>query len=388
MDLNLNAEEQAFRDDLRAWLKDNLPEPRAVDHESDAYWQHLRAWQRTLFEGGWSGLSWPTEYGGKGVTPIKQSIYLQETVAAGAPEHLGVIGEGLVGPTIIVAGTDEQKAEFLPKILNGEHIWCQGFSEPNAGSDVASLATKAVRDGDDWVVNGQKIWTSFAQGADWCFLLVRTDMEAPKHKGITALLVDMNSPGISIRPLKQMSGQSGFNELFMTDLHVPAKNQLGPTNQGWRIAITALMNERANLGASMYPFFDDAVTSLIELAKTRKRNGKLLAECPIKRQKIAQAIADLEIYRLDSARALSRLEKDSTPGPEGSMLKIFWSEMYQRLSQSAMEILGDVSQLEGFDDGAWVYRYLRSKGATIEGGTSEIQRCILAERVLGLPKSY
>ena len=195
------------------------------------------------------------------------------------------------------------------------------------------------------VVNGQKIWTSFAQGADLCLLLVRTDFEAPKHKGITALLVDMKSPGISIEPLRQMSGDSGFNELFFSDLRVPVENQLGPLNQGWRICITALMNERANLGSSMYTFFDQAVDGLINHAKTRRRNGKLLAECPLKRQKIGQAVADLEVYRMSIARALSRLQKDSTPGPEGSMLKIYWSEMYQRLAQDSMEILGDVSQL-------------------------------------------
>ncbi len=391
MDLNLTADEKAFRDDLRAWLKENVPEPWPATlgtEQTPEYAQYLRDWQRKLFEGGWAGVSWPKAYGGRDATPIQQSILLAELIRTHAPEQLGVIGEGLVGPTIMVAGTDEQKARFLPRILSGEDVWCQGFSEPNAGSDVAALGTKAVRDGDDWVVNGQKIWTSFAQFSDWCLLLVRTDFEAPKHKGITTLLVDMKSPGVSLRPLRQMSGDSGFNELFFTDVRVPVANQLGETNNGWRVAITILMNERANLGSSMFVFIDQAVKGLIEQARTLTKNGKPLSEDPVNRQKIAQAIAELEVYRLNVDRALSGLTKNQTPGPEGSMLKIYWSEMYQRIAQTAMEVLGDVSQLAGFDNGNCIYRYLRSRGSTIEGGTSEIQRLIIAERVLGLPKSY
>ncbi|MBX3437736.1 MAG: acyl-CoA dehydrogenase family protein, partial [Planctomycetaceae bacterium] len=302
--------------------------------------------------------------------------------------QLGVIGEGLVGPTVMAAGTPEQKARFLPRILSGDDVWCQGFSEPNAGSDVASLSTKAVCEGDHWIVNGQKIWTSFAHIADWCLLLVRTDPTAPKHKGITTLLVDMKTPGLSVRPLRQMSGDSGFNEVFFTDVRVPVANQLGETNKGWGVAITVLMNERASLGSSMYVFIDQAVQSLIRQARTRTLKGTRLSDDPINRQKIAQVVAELEVYRLNVNRSLSRLNKGETPGPDGSMLKIFWSEMYQRIAQTAMEVLGDVSQLQGFDNGNWVYRYLRSRGATIEGGTSEVQRLILAERVLGLPKSY
>ncbi len=391
MDLNLTADEKAFRDELRAWLKENVPEPwpsTPGTEQTAEYAQYLRDWQHKLFEGGWAGVSWPKEYGGRDATPIQQSILLAELLRANAPEQLGVIGEGLVGPTIMVAGTDEQKARFLPRILSGEDVWCQGFSEPNAGSDVAALGTKAVRDGDDWVVNGQKIWTSFAQFSDWCLLLVRTDPDAPKHKGITSLLVDMKSPGVSVRPLRQMSGDSGFNELFFTDVRVPVANQLGETNNGWRVAITILMNERANLGSSMFVFIDQAVKGLIEHARTLTKAGKPLAEDPVNRQKIAQAIAELEVYRLNVDRALSSLNKNQTPGPEGSMLKIYWSEMYQRITQAAMEVLGDVSQLTTFDNGNFIYRYLRSRGSTIEGGTSEIQRLIIAERVLGLPKSY
>ena len=390
MDLRLTEEESAFRDEFRAWLQANVPsESDSGGRESDPdYWNGLRIWQQELFAGGWAGVSWPKEYGGRGATPIEESIYFGELAAAKAPERVGVIGEGLVGPTIIAAGTEEQKAQFLPRILDGSHIWCQGFSEPNSGSDVASLATKAVLDGDHYVVNGQKIWTSFAQVADWCLLLVRTDFEAPKHKGISCLLVDMKSEGVTVRPLRQMSGDSGFNEVFFTNVKVPASHLLGKLNEGWRMTITALMNERANLGSGLYMMFKASWDELVERAKQLTRNGVPLVEDPINRQKIAQAYLQLEIFRLNSNRALSQICNNAVPGPEGSILKLYWSEMNQRLVRTAMEVLGDRAQLQAFDKGKWIYRYLRSRGNTIEAGTSEIQRNILAERVLGLSRSY
>ena len=391
MDLNLTPDEQSFRDELRLWLSSNVPEPWPRDRigeDRQAYWEFLRTWQRRLFDGGWAGVSWPKEYGGRGASPIQTSIYLAEIARARTPQQVGVIGEALVGPTIMVAGTDQQKQRFLSRILTGEDIWCQGYSEPNSGSDLASLGTKAVRDGDHYVVNGQKIWTSSAHVADWCLLLVRTDPAVPKHKGITCLLVDMKSDGVSTRPLRQMSGDSGFNEVFFTDVRVPVKNQLGELNNGWRVGLTALMNERANLGSSMYVAFEETMRQLIEHCRTLKRNGRTLAEDPLVRQKIAQAQVELEIFRLNTDRALSRSNAGETPGPEGSFSKLYWSEMNQRLTQTAMEVLGDAAQLDSFDDGQWAYRFLRSRGNTIEGGTSEIQRNIIAERVLGLPKSY
>jgi alkylation response protein AidB-like acyl-CoA dehydrogenase len=391
MDLNLTLDEQKFRDELRSWLADNVPEPWPGHRRGEAdagYWDHLRDWQQKLFGGGWAGVSWPVEYGGRGASPIQQSIFLAEVARARAPEHFGVIGEGLVGPTIMAVGSEQQKQKFLPRILSGKDIWCQGYSEPNSGSDLASLSTRAIRDGEHFVVNGQKIWTSFAQIADWCLLLVRTDTSVAKHKGITCLLVDMKSPGVSTKPLRQMSGDSGFNEVFFTDVRVPIENQLGELNNGWRVGLVVLMNERANLGASVYVSFEEAMRQLIEHCRTRKRNGRLLAEDPLVRQNIAQAHVELELFRLNTDRALSRSNAGETPGPEGSILKLYWSEMNQRLSQTAMEILGDTAQLSTFDNGNWAYRYLRSRGNTIEGGTSEIQRNILAERVLGMPKSY
>ena len=390
MDLNLTESELRFRDQLRAWLKDNLPEKpikAKSDHDPD-YWSNLRSWQNKMFEGGWAGVTWPKEFGGRGATSIEAGIYMEEMAALDAPERVGTIGEGLIGPTIMAEGSDEQKEFFLPRILNATDIWCQGFSEPDSGSDVASLATKAVRDGDNFVVNGQKIWTSYAAVADWCLLLVRTDNNVAKHKGISALLVDMKSEGVSVRPLRQMSGESAFNEMFFTNVRVPARNLIGELNDGWRITITTLMNERANLGSSIYILFRKNLTALIKRMKELKSGGMCLSDDPINRQKIAQMYLELEIFKLTTNRALSKIANNATPGPEGSILKIYWSEMNQRLVQSAMEILGDQAQLQDFDDGSWVHGYLRSRGNTIEAGTSEIQRNIIAQRVLGLPRSY
>ena len=389
MDLGLNESELTFRDELRAWLKAKLPKKmvKTADNMA-AYYDYLKAWQRTLYEGGWAGISWPKEFGGRGASFIEQAIFQEEMALADAPERMGTIGQGLVGPTIIAVGTDEQKARYLPKILSGEEVWCQGFSEPNAGSDVASLETKAVVDGDDFVINGQKIWTSYAHIAEQCLLIVRTDPAAPKHKGITALLVDMKTPGISVRPLKMMSGDSGFNEVFFTNVRVPKKQMIGKMNEGWSVAITALANERANLGTGLYVVFKRNLDALVAQAKKLVRNGRPAIEDPLLRQRMAQAYVDLEVFRLNTTRSLSMLNKTGAPGPEGSIQKLYWSELNQRMAQIAMEVLGPYAQLTDYDDGRWVYNYLRSRGNTIEAGTSEVQRNIIAQRVLGLPRSY
>ncbi|HEV2861731.1 MAG TPA: acyl-CoA dehydrogenase [Pyrinomonadaceae bacterium] len=392
MDLNLTPGEKEFRDEFRAWLKENVPEEWAggttAPEERAEYVEYLRDWQRKLFDGGWAGISWPKEYGGRGATLMEQAIFQEELARANAPQLVGTIGLSLVGPTIIAMGTEEQKARYLPTILSGDEIWCQGFSEPNAGSDLAALGTKAARDGDEFVVNGQKIWTSFAQMADWCLLLVRTDAEAPKHKGITCLLADMRAEGVSVRPLRQMSGDSGFNEVFFSNVRVPAGQVLGEVNKGWTTAITALMNERANLGTGVQVVFKRQLEALIARSRTVERNGRRASEDPIARQKLAQAYLELEILRLNTNRALTSLSKTGIPGAEGSIQKLYWSEMNQRTQQAAQEILGPYGQLKEFDQGAWEYAYLRARGNTIEAGTSEIQRNIIAERVLGLPKSY
>jgi len=391
MDLNLTPAEEQFRDELRAWLEANLPPPfdgATNEEEKGEYFNYLRAWQRRVCEGGWAALSWPKEYGGRGAALIEQAIFQEEWARAEAPPLINVLGLSLIGPTIIAVGTREQKERFLPKILSAEEIWCQGFSEPNAGSDVAALSTRAVRDGDDFIINGQKTWTSLAHASDWCLLLVRTDASAPKHKGITALLASMHSEGVTVRPLKQMTGESGFNEVFFSNVRVPVANVLGETNKGWHTAIATLMNERAHLGTGIYIQFKRNLDALMARARETNRSGKPASADPVIRQKLAQAFLELEVFRLTNLRALSKMASSSVPGPEGSILKIFWSEMNQRMQQIAMETLGPYAQLKDFDEGRWVYSYLRARGNTIEAGTSEIQRNIIAERVLGLPKSY
>jgi alkylation response protein AidB-like acyl-CoA dehydrogenase len=390
MDLSLSPAERAFRDELRAWLKANPPNIDAPGShaESDAgYIAALRRWQRQLFDGGWSGVAWPKEYGGRGASLVEQSIFQEEMAAAGAPELIGVIGLSLAGPTIMAVGTHEQKSRYLAPILSADEIWCQGFSEPNAGSDLAALGTKAVRDGDDFVINGQKIWTSFAHFADWCLLLVRTDASGAKHQGITCLLVDMRTPGIEVRPLRMMTGESAFNEVFFTDVRVPASQVLGKINEGWGVAITVLMNERANLGAGLYALFHRNYRALLARLAKLRRHGRPTLDDPLVRQKLAQVHIELEIFRHNTNRALTSQMKTGVPGAEGSIQKLYWSEFNQRMTQTAMELLGPDAQLAECDDGLWNYQYLRSRGNTIEAGTSEVQRNIIAQRVLGLPRS-
>jgi alkylation response protein AidB-like acyl-CoA dehydrogenase len=392
MDLGLTPSEQKFRDELRLWLKTNLPAKSSQSvkraDNAAAHHEYLKAWQRKLYEGGYAGISWPKEYGGRGASFIEQAIFQEELALADAPERMGTIGQGLVGPTIITVGTEAQKKRYLPAILSGDEVWCQGFSEPNAGSDLASLETKGVREGDEFVVNGQKIWTSYAHIAQQCLLVVRTEPSAPKHKGLTCLLVDMKSPGIEVRPLKMLSGDSGFNEMFFTNVRVPVANVLGQVNDGWNVAITALSNERANLGTGLYVVFKRNFDALVDQARKLERGGRPAIDDPLLRQRLAQAYVDLEVFRLNTTRALSNLNKTGVPGPEGSIQKLYWSELNQRNAQIAMEVLGPYALASDFDGGRWAYNYLRSRGNTIEAGTSEVQRNIIAQRVLGLPRSY
>ncbi len=391
MDLGLTPSELKFRDELRAWLKVNLPvkshSAASTTDSPAAFHKEIKDWQRKLFDGGYAGIAWPKEFGGRGATFIEQAIFQEELAVADTPET-ATIGLSLVGPTIIAVGTEAQKKRFLPGILSGDEVWCQGFSEPNAGSDLASLETKAVLDGDHFVVNGQKIWTSFAHFADLCLLVVRTDPAAQKHKGITCLLVDMKSPGIEVRPLKMMSGDAEFNEMFFSNLRVPVDRVLGKVNEGWNVAITALSNERANLGIGLYVAFKRHLDVVVEHARNLRRHGRPVVDDPVLRQKLAQAYVDLEVFRLNTTRALSTLNKTGAPGPEGSIQKLYWSELNQRNAQIAMEVLGPYAQLTDFDGGRVPYNYLRSRGNTIEAGTSEVQRNIMAQRVLGLPSSY
>jgi alkylation response protein AidB-like acyl-CoA dehydrogenase len=395
MDLNLSADELQFRDELRAWLKANVPKDwNEYRNESlEDRFEYLKGWQRKLYDGGWAGISWPKEYGGRGASLMQQVIFWQEMALASAPPLANTLGLGIIGPTIIAFGTDAQKKRYLPKILSAEEIWCQGFSEPDAGSDLANARCEARLEGDHYVVNGQKVWNSYGWAAHWCELVVRTDPTVAKHKGLSVLLVDMKSKGVEVRPLRQMTGETEFNELFFHDLRVPAENIVGKVNEGWNVAMGTLMHERGTFGAGLQVTYRRNMDRLIELAKSTKRNGRPAAEDPVIRQKLAQCYAEIEIMKANQMRAFSRISATGVPGPEGSIQKIFWSELNQRFQQIAQEILGPYGQLEAgdplaVDNGAWSYGYLRTRGNTIEAGTSEIQRNIIGHFVLGLPKSY
>jgi alkylation response protein AidB-like acyl-CoA dehydrogenase len=399
MDFKFSAEDEAFRQEFSGWLKANLPKDskssRSEDdelgmmHETADDWQRRLKWHRKMHEGGWVGLSWPKEYGGRGATITQQLIYGEEMAKVNAPMLVNGLGIMLVGPTLIQWGTEEQKKRYVPKILSGEEIWCQGYSEPNSGSDVASLQTRAIEDGDYFVVNGQKVWTSDAHHADWCILLVRTDPEAPKHKGISYILVDMHSPGVTVRPLVQITGDANFNEVFFEDVKVPKKNLIGEKNQGWQVAITTLMFERSGIGGGRDLM--GQVKELVELAKSVPNNGHHAWDDTSVRQKLSQFACEAAALKYTGYRQLTRRLKGLPPGPEGSVLKLCTSELNLRMNKLAMEILGPYSQLEfkapyAFDKGKWSYRMLSSRALTIAGGTSEIQHNIIGERVLGLPK--
>ena len=394
MDFRDSPEEAAFRKEIRDWLESNIPtdwdrsQLSLIPPEDRV--DMLKDWQRRLHEGGWAGISWPKEYGGRGATLIEQAIFNQEVARQKAPPPINVIGLGMAGPTIINHGSHEQKDRYLEKILSAEEIWCQGFSEPGAGSDLAGLRSTAILDGDSWIINGQKVWTSLAHVAQWCIFLARTDTTAPKHKGITYFLVDMSSPGIEVRPLRQITGSADFNEMFFTDVRVPRESILGEVNDGWRIAMTTLLHERGTLGFALSVGARVALDELIGLARETKRNGKPAIEDPTIRQRLASLHVEVESLRLNNYRALTGFMKSGMPGPEGSLSKLIWSESMQRLGDLAVEILGPAGMLEKWERNprvnTWQFIHLRSRGHTIEAGTSEILRNIVAERVLGLPK--
>jgi len=395
MDLKLTAEELAFRKELRGWLEANVPKDWNAWREKplEESFPYLRAWQRKLYEAGWAAVSWPREYGGRSATLMQQAIFWEEMAGVQAPPMPNALGLGLIGPTIIAHGTEAQKKRYIPKILSAEEIWCQGFSEPNAGSDLAALQMEARLNGAHYIVNGQKVWTSYGWVGDWCELVVRTDASVAKHKGLTVLLVDMKSPGVEVRPLRQMTGESEFNEIFFRDVRVPVENVLGQVNDGWNVAVSTLMHERGAFGARLTPMFKRNIDRLIELSRTVQRNGRPAGQDPLLRQKLAQCYAEVEIMRVNQLRAFSRISATGVPGPEGSIQKLFWSELNQRLQQVAQEMFGPYGQLlagdaHAIDNGIWSYGYLRSRGNTIEAGTSEVQRNIIGHFVLGLPRSY
>ena len=396
LDLNLTPQEQKFRDEVRAWFAANTPKDWPAMrlnpnvHERFAY---LKQWQKKAAAARWVGIHWPKEYGGRSASTMEQVIFIEEMARAEAPPWANVLGLGLIGPTVIAYGNDAQKQRYLSKILSAEEIWCQGFSEPNAGSDLANVRTEGRLDGDHFVVNGQKVWNSYGWAADWCELVVRTDPQSEKHKGLTVLLVDMKSPGVDVRPLKQITGESEFNEIFFRDVRVPVENVVGKVGEGWMVAIGTLMHERGTFGAGLQVNYRRSLNRLIALSHEVERNGAPAAQDPILRQKLAQSYIEIELMRLNQMRAFSKISHTGVPGPEGSIQKIFWSELNQRFQQVAQEVLGPYGQLgagceETIDAGQWAYGYLRTRGNTIEAGTSEIQRNILGSQVLGLPKSY
>jgi alkylation response protein AidB-like acyl-CoA dehydrogenase len=397
MDFAYSAREEAFRAELRAWFARELPAHRgewpATDDEftlhPDRSFDACLAWHRRLHEGGWVGIAWPEAYGGRGATLVEQMIFQEEMVRAQAPPGLNTIGLMLVGPGIMEWGSEAQKRRYLPPILAGDEIWCQGFSEPGAGSDLASLRTQGLADGDGFRVTGQKVWTSNAHRSHWCILLVRTDPDAAKHAGISCLLVDMRSPGITIRPLVQMTGDAEFNEVFFDDVRVPRENLLGPLHGGWKVAITVLMYERAGLGhqTNLHHF----TRLLLDLARRTPLGDAPAARDPVVRQALAQCWIEAEALRLTGLRSITRRHRGEPPGAEGSVLKLAFTEAYVRMAETAALMLGPHGQLwrgtpHAADGGRWSFQTLFAPRFAIAGGTSDIQRNIIGERVLGLPR--
>ena len=377
MDLTFSADEQAFASEARAWLEAHVrPAPRFTSMDDEVTWG--RAWQAELAAGRWVGIHWPQEYGGRGATPLHVAIFNTEYARARAPQPVNRVGINLAGPTLLAHGTDDQKQRWIAPILTAEEIWCQLFSEPDAGSDLAGLRTTATPVDGGWLLNGQKVWTSYAQFARWGICLARTDVDAPKHRGISYLVVDMTEPGIDVRPLVQITGEAEFNEVFLTDVFVPEDHLVGQLHHGWAVANTTLAHERG----TNFPFKEQVVhemylQQLVELAMSRG-----VWEEPEVADGLAQAFVALRVLRLHNWRTLSRLGRGIEPGPESSWVKLAWTDMTELLSEVALRIEGPESPLA---DG-WARQWLWSGAASIAGGTSEIQRTIIGERILGLPR--
>ncbi|HEY2353987.1 MAG TPA: acyl-CoA dehydrogenase family protein [Gaiellaceae bacterium] len=379
MDLRDTPEQAQFRAEVRAWIDANLPEDKrggrgGAQRFDDPF---MREWSKQLYDAGYAGLTWPKEFGGAGAPYSFQAILYEELAAAQAPPHVGVIGLGMAGPTIIAHGTDEQKARYLQPLLAADEIWCQGFSEPDAGSDLAAARTRAERKGDVYIVNGQKVWSSFAHIADFCILVTQSAPDGQRYRNLTYLIVDMHAPGVEVRPLRQITGEAEFNEIFFSDVEVPVENRLGDEGDGWAVAMTTLLHERGTLGFALTATFDAMVGRLLQEARDRKPRESV-------REAVAQEWIELQALRYTNYRALGTLERTGIPGPEGSGVKLRWSEANQRLTKLARELRGPDGIV---DDGWWNHQQLRSRGNTIEAGTSEVLRNIIAERVLGLPRS-
>jgi len=394
MDFRFSPSEEAFREEIRDWLKTNLPDNWTGDRFSrgsgDPEGMNVYGeFARRLATKGWVAPHWPKEYGGLGLSVVEQLVFNEEMANSNAPIGYSSIGVGWAGPTIIVYGTDEQKQRFLPPITSGTAMWCQGFSEPNAGSDLANLSTRAVRDGDDYVINGQKIWTSGAHYADWMILIARTDQDAPKHKGISYFLVDMKTPGITTRPLIDMMNNHGFNEIFFENARVPRANLLGEENRGWYMATTTLDFERSSIGGAVGAkrMLDD----LVVWTRETRSNGHSVYDEPRVRWRLGEAAVEAELGRLLSYRVVTLQSRGQVPNYEASIAKLFNTDMQLRMAKSGLEIMGLYGQLDHKDEkaplkGRFERQYLWQTGLAVGGGTTEIQKNIIAQRGLGMPR--
>ena len=378
MDLSNSAAELAFRDQLRAWLEANHSGQAPVGE--DGGFAFAREWQRRLADAGWAGVDWPVEYGGRGATVTQSAIFYAELARARAPLPANTLGLLLGGPTLMMWGTAEQKERYLPPILTADEIWCQGFSEPGAGSDLAGLKTQAVfdEDAEEWIVTGQKVWTSGAHVSKWCMLLARTDPDTEKHRGLTYFLMDMEQDAVQVRPLVQITGEAPFNELFIDAARIPAANVVGGVGNGWTVALTTLMNERAGLAFFVQVRLRQMLDELFDEAAARG-----LLDDPLVADRLGDLHVRCEVLRLTSYRGLAGLERHGQPGPEGSLAKLMWSQCSQQATQLAIDLLGPDALTT---DSRWSFELLRSRGNSIEGGTSEILKSIVAERLLGLPR--
>jgi alkylation response protein AidB-like acyl-CoA dehydrogenase len=386
VDFSYPPEAEAFRTELRAWLDANLTDGLrglALDLAGDERWlATMREWNRVLADAGYAAIDWPAEWGGRGATLMEQVVLAEELALADAPGTLNPIGIANIAPAIMQFGTDEQKRRLLPPMVRGDEIWCQGFSEPDAGSDLAGLKTSAVRDGRDYVVRGQKVWNTLGHVADWCELLVRTDPDQPRHRGISCLLVDMRLPGIEVRPLVTITGEREFSELFFDDVRVPVDALLGAENQGWTVAMSTLSNERAGV-AALHVQVRKKIARLLDLARTRTdASGARLADDPVLRQRLAAAYLRGEYLKLVADRTISGHLHGRPNGPESSVAKLVWSELEQELAQLAGELLGPEANV-----GAWGRDRVASRSLTIAGGTTQVNKNVIAQRVLGLPRS-
>ncbi|MEK3937170.1 acyl-CoA dehydrogenase family protein [Sporosarcina sp. FSL W7-1349] len=393
MNFTFTKQEEAFRLELRSWLEENLPDGwkagnRELPRDKGEYSKFLRQWQRTLYEGGWAAISWPKAYGGREATLMEEIIYHQEMVRIQSPPLVNYVGIHMVAPTLMQMGTEEQKRNFIEKILTGEHVWSQGYSEPNAGSDLTAIETTAVKDGGKWVINGQKVWTSFAHVSDFCFLLAKTGQSEKKHEGITVFLLDMNQPGVETRPIIQMDGKQEFNEVYLTDAIAYDSDVVGEVGKGWAVLIALMLHERSGIAAQVFTLerqFDD----LVEMAKQVKIDGVPLVEDPIVRNKMAGLYARIRGALLTYYRNITHTLKNGRPGPESSLDKLLVSELTKELFEFAIAIQdhhGVMTEEDAISNKSWQEGYLSSFGVTIGGGTSEVQRNTIGERILGLPK--